>query len=86
MFFTNGPQSKSSNTVTRDELDAALLAAYQAEDNRLIARLYGEAGDASGDVDEACFFWTQAYVFALEAGMQEAACYRKKLKAHGRET
>ena len=71
--------------VTRDELDRALIAAYGAGDGAEIARLYGAAGDASGSVDEACFFWVQAYVFALEAGLSEAQDYRKKLMAHGRE-
>ena len=71
--------------MTRAELDAALLAAFAAGDGARIARLYGAAGDGAPDVDEACFFWTQAYVFALEAGIAEAEDYRMKLKAEGRE-
>jgi len=85
MFSMNGRPIKSLNTVTRDELDAALIAAYTDQDNIEIARLYGAAGDASVSVDEACFFWTQAYVFALEAGIDKAQDYRAKLVKHKRE-
>ncbi len=71
--------------MTRDELNAALMAAYEIEDKSTIARLYGAAGDASDTVDEACFFWVQAYVFALDAGIEEAETYRANLARHGRE-
>ena len=71
--------------MTRDELDRALLEAYRLGDKTEISRLYGCAGDAASDVDEACFFWTHAYVFALDAGTKDAQDYREKLKAYGRE-
>lgn len=71
--------------MTRDALNAALLAAHARDDREEIARLYGAAGDQADTVDEACFFWTQAYVFALEAGMAEAERYRTALVAQGRE-
>ncbi len=71
--------------MTREELDAELMVAFEAGDGAAIARLYGRAGDASADVDEACFFWTHAYVFALEAGLPEAETYREALRAEGRE-
>lgn len=76
---------KSGGGVTRDALDAALIAAHGAGDGAEIARLYGQAGDAAADMDAACFFWTHAYVFALEAGIPEAEIYRARLKAQGRE-
>lgn len=79
------PQRGHGGRVTRDALDQALLAAYRSGDGAEIARLYGAAGDAAADVDEACFFWTHAYVFALEAGIPEAEQYRASLKKEGRE-
>ncbi len=69
-------------------LDARLLAAHAAGDAAALAALYAEAGDraeARGAVDAACFFLTQAYVFALEAGHAAAATLHARLVAHGRE-
>jgi len=85
MFFIHGLQLRYWLSVTRKELDCALNAAYEASDGAQIAKLYGAAGDASASTDEACFYWVQAYVFALEAGILEAASYRAKLIQHGRE-
>ncbi len=61
------------------------MAAFDRQDGAAVARLYGAAGDASSDIDEACFLWTHAFVFALEAGLAEAEIYRAKLVAEGRE-
>jgi len=75
-------------SVTRDQLDRALIAAHKAGDGARMSRLYGAAGDTAdtaGRVDEACFFWTHAYIFALEAGLPEAETYRTSLKRYGRE-
>ena len=66
-------------------LDTALVAAHAARDGAEIARLYHQAGDQSADLDAACFFWTNAYVFALEAGIADAELIRSKLVANGRE-
>ncbi len=74
--------------MTRDELDEALLAAHEARNGAAISTLYGKAGDqaeAQGQIDEACFFWVQAYVFALEAGLPSAQEFGAKLKRYGRE-
>lgn len=71
--------------MIREALDCALIEAFAADDRAAIARLYAAAGDQSPDIDEACFFWVQAYVFALEEGMPEAETYRLKLVAEGRE-
>lgn len=68
-------------------LDAALLEAHVAGDGRRLASLYGEAADrfdAAGDTDAACFYWTQALIFSLEAGLGEAGRYADKLRSHGR--
>jgi hypothetical protein len=71
-----------------DALDAALLAAHAAGDEPALARLYAQAADAAetaGEVDAACFFLTQAYVFALSCGASRAGALHARLLAHGRE-
>ena len=71
----------------RTSLDTALIAAHDAGDAARLARLYAEAaGDFAslGDIDAACFFDTHAYVFALEAGLPEAAEIANRLKTRGR--
>lgn len=75
-------------SLSAGALDAALLAAHAAGDGAALARLYTQAGDAaeaSGAVDAACFFLTQAYVFALAAGDPRADALHARLLAHGRE-
>ena len=52
-----------------------------------LAGLYGEAADRfaeDGDIASACFFYTQAYIFALEQGAPEAERYAAVLRRHGR--
>lgn len=69
-------------------LDAALLAAHAAGDEAALARLYARAGDlaeAAGETDAACFFLTQAYVFALATGAAGSEALHARLAAHGRE-
>lgn len=68
--------------MTRDELEKALLAAHASGDGPELARLYTAAGDqaeAAGDIDAACFYLTQAFVFALESGLPEAAELNRRL-------
>lgn len=70
-----------------DRIDAAVIAAHEAGDRAGLARLYGEAADgfaARGDNGTACFFYTQAYVFALEQGAPEAERYAAILRQNGR--
>ncbi len=72
----------------RAALDASVLAAHAAGDQRDLARLYAQAGDlaeAAGEIDAACFYFTHAYVFALAAGAAEADALHARLLAHGRE-
>ena len=45
----------------------------------------GVAAIQKGEIDAACFFLTQAYVFALSAGAPQADALRARLQAHGRE-
>ncbi|MEO1066376.1 MAG: hypothetical protein AAFW47_03245 [Pseudomonadota bacterium] len=78
-------------TVPLDEktwLDAALLEAHAREDVEALAQLYEQAGldeEGRGNTDAACFFFTHAYVFALEAGGDGAASIKAKLVANGRD-
>lgn len=67
------------------DLDARLLAAHAAGDRAALARLYAQAADSAADTDAAGFFLTQAYIFALDAGLGEAAVLHARLKADGRE-
>ena len=71
--------------MTREELDAALIAAHEAGDAARIADLFADAGDRADALEEACFFWTQAYIWALDAGSPLAERMRSELVAHGRE-
>lgn len=69
-------------------IDDKLLAAHARDDAFALTVLYGDAGDAvesSGDADAACFYFTQAYVYALEAGHELAARYKASLVRYGRE-
>lgn len=68
------------------DLDAALIAAHDAGDIRKLARLYTQAADDAEAPDAAGFFLTHAYVFALEAGLDEAPALRQRLIDMGRET
>ena len=70
------------------ELDAALIAAHAARDLRALTSLYTAAADrfeTVGDHDAACFMLTQAYVFALDAGADQATDLHARLVAYGRE-
>lgn len=67
-------------------LDDRLLAAHAVNDTRLLARLYAKAATASNDENACGFYLTHAYVFALEAGLEDAPSLRAKLIAMGRES
>ena len=68
------------------DLDARLIAAHNAKDGPLLAALYTEAARGVTDADMQCFFLTHAYVYALEAGLSDAATIKAQLIAAGRET
>ncbi|MEM7429050.1 MAG: hypothetical protein AAF441_23425 [Pseudomonadota bacterium] len=72
-----------------DDLEERLLRAHDRNDGESLAALYAEAADLSersGRIDEACFRYTQAQVYALEHGQTElAARVRAKLLSYGRE-
>jgi hypothetical protein len=67
------------------DLNAQLLAAHAAGDHLALVTLYAQAADGAADVDAACFFLTQAYVFALEQDAPQGAALRARLAAEGRE-
>ncbi|MEM0945000.1 MAG: hypothetical protein AAGI70_13750 [Pseudomonadota bacterium] len=72
----------------RAALDAALIAAHEAEDWEALVALYAEAAEgaeAGGDLEAACFYLTHAYVFALQTGDPRADDLHARLKARGRE-
>ena len=68
-----------------NDLDAAMIRAHETGDRAALVALYAQAADGAKDLDAACFFLTHAYVFALEAGAQEARTLHARLVAHGRE-
>ncbi|GAB5433075.1 hypothetical protein [Tritonibacter mobilis] len=68
-------------------LHHAILAAHAQHDLAQLVELYAIAADgkeAEGDTDAACFFLTQAFVFALEAGVARAQELNHRLVAYGR--
>ena len=67
------------------ELDQRLLAAHAEENLAALVGLYAEAANRSNDLDAACFYLTQAYVFALDLGDDRASSLRKRLINAGRE-
>ena len=70
------------------DLDARLLEAHAMRDQLALVGLYSEAGDAAeaaGNSDAACFYLTHAFVFALDEGDARSAYLHARLKARGRE-
>jgi hypothetical protein len=72
----------------RQSEEETLLAAHAAGDEETLVKCYAAEADrleAAGDVDAACFYLTQAYVYALHAGLAEAQDLHVRLVANGRE-
>ena len=65
-------------------LDAAVLSGHDES----LCQAYSDIAEhhaTDGNLDSACFFWTQALVFALSAGdTGREAELRVRLAAHGR--
>ena len=76
--------SKSTHDFL-NQLDRQLL---QTDDPLVIADIYYKAGEvhaALDDVEQACFFMTQAFVFAIHHGDKIIASNAKKfLTSHNR--
>jgi len=69
-------------------LEAEMLKAHGIDDTSRLIRLYQQAGElkeARGDVDAACFYFTHAYVFALEMGDPSSTQLLGHLVRHGRD-
>lgn len=68
--------------------DGELLRLEAARDCVRLTKIYDQAAceaERAGDTDRACFFWTHAYIWALEGGLDDAVRLRGKLAAFGRE-
>lgn len=64
------------DAAVRERDAATLVEAYRREADRLEAR---------GEGDAAYFYVTQAYIWALDAGLPDADVLRARLVAGGRE-
>ena len=71
-----------------DKLEAAIQADFDANNLVDLAKNYAKGAalyERQGEIDAACFFWTQAYVLALDGGADKlAASMYQKLDANGR--
>ena len=65
--------------MTRADLDAALIAAVAGGDKPLISELYEQAAADATDWAASAFFLTHAYIYALDAGLPQAADLRQRL-------
>lgn len=68
-----------------NERDDEVLAAHARGDKARLVTLYAEAADHAASEDEAGFFLTFAYVFALETGHPMTARLKSRLVAAGRD-
>ncbi len=67
------------------DLNATILDAHARDDRRALVRLYTKAAEGAEGVDEACFFLTYAYIFALEMAHPAAGDLKTRLIGYGRE-
>ena len=75
--------------IDADRLHQLMLQAHRNEDLAALPGLYLQAArlrESEGDIDAACFFFTQAYVYALDCGdTDSASAARLKLTEFGRD-
>lgn len=73
-----------------EALESDLLQAHARRDHATLCQLYlsaAEARLAAGEQDAAAFFFTQAYVIALDGGGEEVArAAHSRLMQLGRDT
>ena len=69
-----------------NNLHAKLLAAHEENDHQTLVALYQKAAQCAATEDEAGFFLTHAYVFALEQGHCDAPALKARLVEMGRDT
>ena len=65
-------------------LQDRLLAAHACDDRSALVALYAEAADVAETTDAACFYLTQAYIYALEKGDPGTKALYQRLKRLGR--
>lgn len=68
-------------------LEAELLAAHAAGDVARLSGLYAQAAmsaERGGERERAAFYLTHAWVFALDAGLDEAERLQADLRSWGR--
>jgi len=73
--------------VNNAEFAAVLAEAHAAKDHAALVQIYTQIADAAeiaGDTDTACFFLTQAFVFALEVGAKDVEQLETRLRQYGR--
>jgi len=72
-----------------ERLNAEIMAGHAAGTEAHLAYGYRTGGQDAvlrGDIDTACFLFTQAYVFALRAGLRDVADdLWSRLESFGRE-
>ena len=68
-----------------DHLNNCILEAHAEGNKRALAELYHKASQTASSIDSACFFATQAYIFALECNHALKFELHAFLTHHGRE-
>jgi hypothetical protein len=75
--------------MDEQHLQRDMLQAHEQNDLTALPPLYlaaAELRENQGDIDAACFFYTHAYVYALDCGDREIADKaRDRLRSHGRD-
>ena len=69
------------------DLEEAILSAYENADQPALIRLYRRAADraeAEQNIDQAAFFLTYAWIYALEQGDDDAVTFWRRLADWGR--
>jgi len=69
------------------ELDDQLLQAHKISESSLLANLYTRSAnlaEQNNDVDAACFYLTQALIYALDAGLADDEVLVERLSFYGR--
>ncbi|MEM8952466.1 MAG: hypothetical protein AAGA21_15860 [Pseudomonadota bacterium] len=78
----------ASERQVYDDLNTTIEQAHDEGQLEKLAVSYARGGalyERQGETDAACFFWTQAYIFALDVGAAPLAdAMHDKLRAFGR--
>ena len=77
----------ASDLKTRPDLEARLQAAHATNDQAELVMHYSKAADLACEdkaFDEAAFFLTHAWIFALESGHEMSERLADRLRAMGK--